>query len=303
LDWDDELLHIFGIPRSMLPQVASSSQIYDSTHENFFISKVPIAGIAGDQQAALFGQMCVEEGMVKNTYGTGCFLLLNTGTKPFFSKNSMLSTVAWRIDDSTIYALEGSIFNAGAVVQWLRDGLGFIKTSDEVEGLASQVRDNGDVFFVPSFTGMGAPYWDQHARGLLVGITRGTNRAHIARAALEGIAFQSMDVMNAMESDTGITINELRVDGGASVNNLLMQIQSDVMGIPVVRPKVFETTGLGAAYMAGLATGFWHDLDEIKKHWQADRRFNPSMDRDKSALLRMKWANAVERAKSWSQSS
>ena len=303
LDWDDELLHIFGIPRSMLPKVASSSQIYDCTHENFFISKVPIAGIAGDQQAALFGQMCVEEGMVKNTYGTGCFLLLNTGTKPFFSKNSMLSTVAWRIDDSTIYALEGSIFNAGAVVQWLRDGLGFIKTSDEVEGLASQVRDNGDVFFVPSFTGMGAPYWDQHARGLLVGITRGTNRAHIARAALEGIAFQSMDVMNAMESDTGITINELRVDGGASVNNLLMQIQSDVMGIPVVRPKVFETTGLGAAYMAGLATGFWHDLDEIKKHWQADRRFNPSMDRNKSALLRMKWANAVERAKSWSQGS
>jgi glycerol kinase len=300
LAWDDELLNIFEIPRSMMPRVASSSEIYDHTNTTFFASKVPIAGIAGDQQAALFGQMCVEDGMIKNTYGTGCFLLLNTGENPFISRNNMLTTIAWQIKGKTTYALEGSIFIGGAVVQWLRDGLGIIKTSAEVERLASQVEDNGDVFFVPSFTGMGAPYWDQYARGLMVGITRGTNRAHIARAALEGIAYQTMDVMKAMESDTALKIKELRVDGGASANNLLMQFQADILNIPVIRPLVVETTALGAAYLAGLATGFWNNIDEIQKQWKVDKCFSPQLSIEKSDLLKAKWANAVERAKSWS---
>jgi len=301
LDWDDELLRLFEIPLSMMPRVASSSEIYDHTNTTFFASKVPIAGIAGDQQAALFGQMCVDDGMVKNTYGTGCFLLLNTGEKPFISRNNMLTTVAWQINGKVTYALEGSIFIGGAVVQWLRDGLGIIKSSTEVERLAAQVEDNGDVFFVPSFTGMGAPYWDQYARGLMVGITRGTGRAHIARAALEGIAYQTMDVIKAMELDTAMEIHELRVDGGASANNLLMQFQADILNIPVIRPKVVETTALGAAYLAGLAIGFWRSIDEIKNQWQVDNSFTPSIPVEKADTLKAKWANAVERAKFWSK--
>ncbi|MFP4555227.1 MAG: glycerol kinase GlpK [Bacteroidales bacterium] len=301
LEWDDELLELFGIPKSMMPTVASSSEVYDYTNTTFFASKVPIAGIAGDQQAALFGQMCVDEGMVKNTYGTGCFILKNTGEKPFISKNKLVTTIAWQINGKTTYALEGSIFIAGAVVQWLRDGLGLIKSSGEIEALASQVEDNGDVFFVPSFTGMGAPYWDQYARGIMVGISRGTNRGHIARAALEGIAYQTMDVVKAMEMDTGMNITELRVDGGASANNLLMQFQADILEVPSVRPKTLETTALGAAYLAGLATGFWKDIEELKQHWKLDRRFEPRLDTKKTEILKNKWADAVERAKSWSK--
>jgi glycerol kinase len=300
LEWDDEMLELLEIPRSMLPVVKDSSEVYDTTNTTFFASKVPIAGIAGDQQAAMFGQMCVEQGMVKNTYGTGCFILLNTGNKPFISKNNLVTTIAWKIGNNINYALEGSIFIGGAVVQWLRDGLGIISSSSEVESLAASVEDNGDVFFVPAFTGMGAPYWDQYARGLLIGISRGTNRAHIARAALEGIAFQTMDVLNVMNKDTGMDIKELRVDGGAVANNLLMQFQSDILGIPVVRPEIAETTALGAAYLAGLATGYWSDIDELKEQWKVDRQFTGSMDREKGDRLKAKWADAVKRAGSWS---
>lgn len=300
LEWDDEMLDLLEIPRSMLPVVKDSSEIYDTTNTTFFASKVPIAGIAGDQQAAMFGQMCVEEGMVKNTYGTGCFILLNTGNKPFISKNNLVTTIAWKIGNNINYALEGSIFIGGAVVQWLRDGLGIISSSSEVESLAASVEDNGDVFFVPAFTGMGAPYWDQYARGLLIGISRGTNRGHIARAALEGIAFQTMDVLNVMNKDTGMDIKELRVDGGAVSNNLLMQFQSDILGIPVVRPEIAETTALGAAYLAGLATGYWNDIDELKEQWKIDRKFTGSMDKETGDRLKAKWSDAVKRAGSWS---
>ncbi|MDD3893327.1 MAG: FGGY-family carbohydrate kinase, partial [Bacteroidales bacterium] len=295
------LLALLNIPLAMMPEVASSSEIYDYTNTTFFASKVPISGIAGDQQAAMFGQMCVNEGMVKNTYGTGCFILKNTGQKPFISSNNLITTIAWQIDGQVTYALEGSIFIAGAVVQWLRDGLGIINSSAEVETLAAQVPDNGDLYFVPSFTGMGAPHWDQYARGLMVGISRGTNRSHIARAALEGIAYQTMDVMNAMEADTNMKITELRVDGGASANNLLMQFQSDILGIPVIRPKVAETTALGAAYLAGLSTGFWANIDELKKQWQLNHRFLPQMSNKMADCLKAKWADAVVRAKSWSK--
>lgn len=301
LDWDDEMLELMGIPKSMLPRVASSSEVYDNTNTTFFASKVPIAGIAGDQQAALFGQMCTEEGMVKNTYGTGCFILLNTGEKPFFSKNNLITTIAWQINGKTTYALEGSIFIAGAVVQWLRDGLKIIKNSSEIEALASQVEDSGDLYFVPSFTGMGAPHWDQYARGLMVGISRGTSRAHIARAALEGIAFQAMDVMHVMKLDTGMKIKELRVDGGASANNLLMQFQADILQTTVIRPKVIETTALGAAYLAGLATGFWKDTEEIHQQWQPEKQFEPTMADSKVMTIKRKWADAVKRAKSWTR--
>ncbi len=301
LDWDDEMLKLMGIPKSMLPRVASSSEIYDNTNTTFFASKVPIAGIAGDQQAALFGQMCTEEGMVKNTYGTGCFILMNTGEKPFLSKNNLITTIAWQINGKTTYALEGSIFIAGAVVQWLRDGLKIIKNSAEIEALASQVEDSGDLYFVPSFTGMGAPHWDQYARGLMVGISRGTTRAHIARAALEGIAFQAMDVLHVMKLDTGMKIKELRVDGGASANNLLMQFQADILQTTVIRPKVIETTAMGAAYLAGLATGFWSDLDEIRQQWQPDKQFEPAMPESKVMTIKRKWADAVKRAKSWTR--
>ncbi len=301
LEWDKEMLELMDIPKSMLPQVKSSSEIYDHTNTTFFASKVPIAGIAGDQQAALFGQMCVEEGMSKNTYGTGCFMLLNTGEKPFISKNNLVTTIAWQINGRTTYALEGSIFIGGAVVQWLRDGLGIIKSSSEVESLAAQVEDSGDLFFVPTFTGMGAPYWDQYARGLMVGISRGTTRAHIARAALEGIAYQTMDVLKVMEKDTGMKVKELRVDGGASANNLLMQFQADILNTRVVRPKVIETTALGAAYLAGLATGFWTDLEDVKKQWQLDKHFEPQMEEEQTLERKEKWADAVQRAKSWTK--
>lgn len=299
LTWDEELLNLLQIPESILPRVASSSEVYDLTNTTFFASKVPIAGIAGDQQAALFGQMCTKQGMVKNTYGTGCFILMNTGEKPFLSKNNLITTVAWQVNGETYYALEGSIFIGGAVVQWLRDGLGIIKSSAEVEELALQVPDNGDLYLVPSFTGMGAPHWDQYARGLMVGISRGTTRAHIARAALESIAFQTLDVLDVMVKDTGINLTELRVDGGASANNLLMQFQSDVLRINVVRPKTIETTAMGAAYLAGLATGYWKSIEEIASLWQLDRTFNPSMPPETLQKMKEKWANAVERAKSW----
>ena len=301
LKWDAELLSLFDIPLAMMPEVASSSEIYEYSNTTFFASKVPIGGIAGDQQAAMFGQMCVDEGMVKNTYGTGCFILKNTGSKPFLSKNNLVTTIAWQLNGKVTYALEGSIFIGGAVVQWLRDGLGIISSSAEIESLAAMVPDNGDVFFVPSFTGMGAPYWDQYARGVMIGISRGTNRSHIARAALEGIAYQTMDVMNAMEIDTNMQITELRVDGGASANNLLMQFQSDILGIPVIRPEVVETTALGAAYLAGLSTGFWNSIDELKNQWKLNRKFSPMLNAEEVNGLKTKWADAVERAKSWSK--
>ncbi|HOP03326.1 MAG TPA: glycerol kinase GlpK [Tenuifilaceae bacterium] len=303
LDWDDELLDLLSVPRSMMPRVASSSEIYDYSNTTFFASKVPIAGIAGDQQAALFGQMCVEEGMVKNTYGTGCFMLMNTGEVPFISNHNLLTTVAWKINGKVTYALEGSIFIGGAVVQWLRDGLGIINSSAEVEKLAAQVEDSGDVYFVPAFTGMGAPHWDQYARGTMVGLTRGTTRAHIARAALEGIAFQTMEVLNVMELDTEIKTSELRVDGGASANNLLMQFQSDILKTPVVRPKIVETTALGAAYLAGLATGFWKDFEELKQQWNLDRTFTPQFSEEKLSEIKGKWDDAVGRSKNWIKSS
>ena len=300
LDWDYDMLELMDIPLSMLPMVKDSSEVYDHTNTTFFASKVPIAGIAGDQQAAMFGQMCIDEGMVKNTYGTGCFILLNTGDKPFISKNNLVTTIAWKIGSQVNYALEGSIFIGGAVVQWLRDGLGIIGSSREVESLAATVEDNGDVFFVPAFTGMGAPYWDQYARGLLVGISRGTNRGHIARAALEGIAYQTMDVLNVMNKDTGMDVKELRVDGGAVANNLLMQFQADILGIPVVRPEIVETTALGAAYLAGLATGYWDNIGELKQQWKVDREFSGKMDKETVRGLKAKWVDAVKRAGSWS---
>ena len=273
--WDDELLALFNIPVSMLPEVRSSSEIYCETSELFDV-KIPVAGIAGDQQAALFGQMCIEPGMVKNTYGTGCFMMMNIGAKPLLSKNRLLTTVAWQIGGRTQYALEGSIFIAGAVVQWLRDGLGIIENSSDIEKLASEVNDCGGVYFVPAFTGLGAPYWNQHARGTITGITRGTTAAHIARAALDSIAYQTFDALQAMQKDSKIRIKELRVDGGAVVNNGLMQFQSDILKTKVVRPEITETTALGAAYLAGLAVGFWENINEINKLWHVERVFTPS---------------------------
>jgi glycerol kinase len=296
-DWDDELLELFGVPRAVLPEVRSSSEVYGEAE--IFRSRVPIAGIAGDQQAALFGQVCTQPGMVKNTYGTGCFMLMHTGAKPVASKNNLLTTVAWRLGNRTEFALEGSIFIAGAVVQWLRDGLGIIQSSAEVEALAASVPDTHGVYLVPAFAGLGAPHWDQYARGLIAGVTRGTTRAHIARAALEGIAYQVADVLHAMQSDAGIKLKELRVDGGASANNLLMQFQSDLLGVPVVRPKVTETTALGAAYLAGLAVGFWKDQKEIAAQWQVDRRFTPAMKPAARKQLLAGWSKALTRAKQW----
>jgi glycerol kinase len=298
-DWDEELLRIFGVPRSVLPAVGSSSEVYGET--TLFGGAVPIAGIAGDQQAALFGQACTQPGMVKNTYGTGCFMLMNTGTKPIASRNNLLTTVAWRVGNRTEYALEGSIFIAGAVVQWLRDGLGIIKSSPEVESLAAQVSDTHGVYLVPAFAGLGAPHWDQYARGLVAGITRGTTAAHLARAALEGIAFQVADVLRSMEADARIKLRQLRVDGGACANNLLMQFQSDLLGVPVVRPKVTETTALGAAYLAGLAVGYWKDQKQIAAQWQADRRFLPAMKPVQRRQLVAGWNKALERAKRWEE--
>ncbi len=295
LEWDQELLDLFGIPLSMMPEVKSSSEIYGHTKTTIFAHKVPIAGIAGDQQAALFGQMCTEPGMVKNTYGTGCFLLMNSGEKPILSKNNLITTVAWKIGDKVNYALEGSIFVGGSVVQWLRDGLGVISSSSEVEELASRVPDTNGVYFVPALTGLGAPWWDQYARGTIVGISRGTTTAHIARAALEGIAFQTMDITNAMSRDAGIPLKELKVDGGASRNNLLMQFQADILGTRVIRPQVVETTAMGAAYLAGLAVGYWSSIDEIRKQWQIDRTFEPTWEQDKIQTAKDGWEDAVKR--------
>lgn len=297
LEWDKELLELFDIPKEILPEVHQSSEVYGHTTSTLFASKVPIASLVGDQQAALFGQMCIEPGMVKNTYGTGCFILMNTGDKPVASKNNLVSTIAWQINGQTTYALEGSIFVGGAIVQWLRDGLKIIRSSEEIEKLALEVEDNGGVYFVPALTGLGAPYWDQYARGTIVGISRGTKAAHIARAALEGIAYQTMDVVHAMILDAGVGLKELRVDGGAARNNLLMQFQSNVLGATVIRPQVTETTALGAAYLAGLAVGFWN-LSDIKDQWFVEAKFNPDPSFD-THLEKKKWSEAIYRAQSW----
>lgn len=298
-EWDRELLDILNIPESVLPTVKSSSEIYGHTAKELFSREIPIAGIAGDQQAALFGQVCTQPGMAKNTYGTGCFMLINTGSEPIISENKLLTTIAWQVDGVTEYALEGSVFIGGAVVQWLRDGLGLIEDSSEVEALASEVEHSEGVYIVPAFSGLGAPHWDPHARGTITGVTRGTTSAHFARAALESIAYQSADLLRAMESDSGIELKELRVDGGASTNNLLMQFQADILGVPVVRPQVTETTALGAAYLAGLAVDFWGTREEISKQWKIDRRFEPQMNVSKVNNLIEGWQQAIERAKGW----
>ena len=294
LSWDEDLLELFEIPLSMMPEVRSSSEIYGYTSAALFAHEVPIAGIAGDQQAALFGQMCTRPGCVKNTYGTGCFLLMNTGEAPVVSYNNLLTTVAWKIGDTVNYALEGSIFSGGSVVQWLRDSLGVIRSSAEVEKLAASVPDNGGVYFVPALTGLGAPYWDPYAHGLIYGLTRGATAAHIARAALESIAFQTMDIVGAMERDARMQLKELKVDGGASRNNLLMQFQADLLYTPVIRPRVTETTAMGACFLAGLAVGFWDSLEDIERYWEAERVFTPSEDVDVQAL-RAGWDDAVAR--------
>ncbi len=297
--WDEELLALFDIPASLLPRLCASSGIVASTAGNLFPARIPIAGIAGDQQAALFGQRCVDPGMVKNTYGTGCFMLMHTGTQPVPSRNKLLTTVACSTGASTEFALEGSVFVAGAVVQWLRDGLGIIKTSAEVERLAASVPDNGGVYMVPAFAGLGSPHWDAYARGTIVGLTRGSAAGHIARAALESIAYQTADVLRAMEADSGIVLAEMRVDGGAARNDMLMQFQADLLRVPVVRPVVTETTALGAAYLAGLAVGYWKDGQDISAQWRQERRFEPAMDRAHANALMAEWRKAVERAKNW----
>jgi glycerol kinase len=298
-DWDDELLELFGVPRAMLPRVCASSEVVGETR--LLGARIPVAGIAGDQQAALFGQVCTRPGLVKNTYGTGCFMLMHTGSKPVASRNNLLTTVAWRIGAKTEYALEGSVFIAGAVVQWLRDGLGIIRSVGEVEALAASVADTGGVYFVPAFAGLGAPHWDQYARGTIVGLTRGSTAAHIARAALEGIAYQVADVLHAMEADAKVRLKELRVDGGAAKNALMMQLQSDLLGVPVVRPRVTETTALGAAYLAGLAVGYWKDQAQIAEQWEVERRFEPAT-RPKGRGARLAgWHRALERAKRWEE--
>jgi glycerol kinase len=296
-DWDDELLALLDVPRAVLPRIVPSSGICGTARIDGV--DLPIAGIAGDQQAALFGQGCLAPGMAKNTYGTGCFLLMNTGRNAVASHNHLLTTVAWQRDGVTDYALEGSVFIGGAVVQWLRDGLNMIRNAAEVETLASSVPDNGGVYLVPAFAGLGAPHWDAYARGSIFGLTRGTTGGHVARAALEAIAFQSADVLAAMERDAGITLTELRVDGGAAANNLLMQFQADLLGVPVVRPRVLETTALGAAYLAGLATGYWQSTDDVAANRQIDRRFEPAAARDRIAGMRADWDKAIARAKAW----
>jgi glycerol kinase len=300
LAWDEELLKIFDIPKSMLPEVKQSSELYGETATTIFASKIPIAGIAGDQHAALFGQMCIGNGMVKNTYGTGCFMLMNIGEKFIESKNNLLTTIAWKIGGKTLYAFEGSIFMAGAVVQWLRDGLGVIKSSAEVEKLALSVPDTGGVYFVPAFAGLGAPYWDPEARGTIVGMTRGTSAGHIARAALQSIAYQTMDVLKAMEADSGVPISELRVDGGATANDLLMQFQANLLNCKVIRPTIVETTALGAAYLAGLATGYWNTVEEISHLWQSEKEFNPAYDQTEIEKGVQDWKHAVHAAQAWS---
>jgi glycerol kinase len=300
-EWDTEILRWLRIPESLLPEVKSSSEIYAQTAADLLGSAVPIAGIAGDQQAATFGQVCFESGQAKNTYGTGCFMMLNTGRQAIASRNRLLTTIGWRQGGQLAYALEGSVFIGGAVVQWLRDGLGIIKSSSEIEALARSVPDNGGVYLVPAFTGLGAPHWDQYARGAILGLTRGSSAAHIARAALESIVLQVADIMQAMSRDSGIRLRELRVDGGASNNDLLMQMQADVLGVPVVRPQVTETTALGAAYLAGLAIGFWPDRQTIARQWKVDKRFEPQMGKKQRVELLKNWHKAVERAKEWAE--
>lgn len=296
--WDEELLEMLDIPASVLPQVGPSSGKFAETAGDLFASRIPIAGVAGDQQAALFGQCCFQPGMVKNTYGTGCFMLMNTGSEARASRNRLLTTMAWSLGRQRSFALEGSVFVGGAVVQWLRDGLGMIRSSAEIEPLAASVPDSDGVYFVPAFTGLGAPHWDAYARGTLSGLTRGSTRAHIARAALDGIAYQVADILTAMQADAGMPVTELRVDGGAAANNLLMQFQADLLGVPVVRPRQLESTAQGAAYLAGLASGFWQDEAEIASLWKADRVFEPSMDADRKAALLAGWARALGRARS-----
>ena len=296
-EWDDELLALFDVPRSVLPRVVASSGVCAQTSLDGV--EVPIAGIAGDQQAALFGQACLSPGLAKNTYGTGCFLLMNTGTEAVASRNNLVTTVAWQRDGALDYALEGSVFIAGAVVQWLRDGLQIIRSASEVEALARRVEDNGGASFVPAVAGLGAPHWDAYARGAVFGLTRGTNASHLARAALESIAYQSADVLDAMQKDASLALSELRVDGGAAANDLLMQFQADVLGVPVVRPQVLETTALGAAYLAGLAVGYWQGDGDVIANWRVDRRFEPAMPRERVAELRAGWEKAVARAKGW----
>ena len=301
LEWDDDLLKLFTIPKSMLPNIKQSSEVYGQTAPGLFATRIPISGIAGDQQAALFGQMCTKQGMVKNTYGTGCFMLMNIGDKPIVSKNNLLTSVAWQINGKAEYVLEGSIFIAGAVVQWLRDSLKIIKTSEEVEQLAGSVENSGGVYFVPAFAGLGAQQWNQHAQGTIFGLTRGSTDAHIARAALESIAFQTMDILKAMEADSGIAIKELRVDGGATVNNLLMQFQADVLNTVTVRPKVVETTVMGAAFLAGLAVGYWDNLEEIQEIWQTDVHFKPTKDRDSINSHIEGWYKAIKALEFWTK--
>lgn len=299
LQWDDELLALFGVPRSMLPTLVPSSGVYGRMHSEFLGRALPLSGIAGDQQAATFGNACLSPGMIKNTYGTGCFMLMNTGFEARTSANQLLATVGWQRDGRVNYALEGSIFMGGAIVQWLRDGLGIISSSSEVEALAHSVPDNGGLYLVPAFVGLGAPYWDSYARGIMVGLTRGITKAHIARAALESIALQSLDIMDCMAADAGLLPTTLRVDGGASRNNMLMQFQADVLGVPVERPKVTETTALGAAALAGLAVGVWDGEHDLISRWKLDRRFEPHMPPERRAELRHHWHRAVERAKGW----
>ncbi|UJH90608.1 glycerol kinase GlpK [Antarcticibacterium sp. 1MA-6-2] len=300
LSWDKELLDLFEIPESMLPEVCSSSGMLAETSGSIFAKKIPITGVAGDQHAALFGQMCTEEGMVKNTYGTGCFMLMNIGKKPILSKNKLLTTVAWKIGDEVNYAFEGSIFVAGAVVQWLRDGLGIISTASEIEGLALKVESSEGVYLVPAFAGLGAPHWDQHARGTIVGLTRGSTKSHIARAALESIAFQTFDVLKAMEADSGVSIKELRVDGGATANDLLMQIQSNILNTAIAKPETAEITALGAAYLAGLGIGFWKDIPEVREKWKIRKSFSPEADCSREEMLKG-WKRAVNATISWSK--
>lgn len=299
LDWDDELLALFGIPRSMLPEVRASSEVYGTVSTRYLEHPVPIAGIAGDQQAALFGQLCTEKGMLKNTYGTGCFLLMNTGDEAVTSKNNLLTTIAWKVGGKTTYALEGGVFVGGAAVQWLRDGARIIRTSADINTLAATVEDNGGVYFVPALTGLGAPYWDSYARGAFFGITRGTTDGHLARATLEGIAFQVYDIVKAMEADAGAQTRELRVDGGASMSDYLMQTQADIFGFDIVRPKTVETTALGAAYLAGLATGYWEDIDSIRKQWKIDKTFTPQLPPERVKEMLHYWHKAVNAARHW----
>ncbi|MES2561573.1 MAG: glycerol kinase GlpK [Pseudomonadota bacterium] len=298
-EWDEALLAIFDVPRSMLPEVRGSSEVVAETAGNLFATRIPIAGVAGDQQAALFGQRCIAPGMVKNTYGTGCFMLMHTGARPQHSHHQLITTAACAVGGQAQYALEGSVFVAGAAVQWLRDGLGLIKSSSDVEALARSVPENGGVYLVPAFAGLGSPHWDPYARGAIVGLTRGATAGHIARATLESSAYQTADVLCAMQNDSGITLTELRVDGGATRNDLLMQFQADVLGVPVVRPRVQETTALGAAYLAGLAIGYWKSTEEIGAQWQVERVFEPAMSRDRAESLMHTWGRAVERSRGW----